>query len=144
MPAQPALIPEPSLDELESLAQRSMDDVPADKWARNLVEFVEHIERAFERDGMTGEDAFRRASLAVAAIAFSRGGKQFYLPIGVSLAAALRDAEIYRRANRSNIEPLAAEFELTVSQIYRIVREQRALHIRKVQGQLFEEQGETQ
>jgi len=139
MPEQRALIPEPTTDELGSLAQRDVADVPADKWARSLVEFVEQIQATFERSGMADDDAFRLASQAVRAIAEFRGGRQFYLPRGDTLVTALRDAEIYHRANRSNIETLAAEYGLTVSQIYRIGRQQRALHLRKVQGRLFDD-----
>lgn len=140
---QRALIPGPDTDELQSLSRRDLDGVPAHKWAKNLVEFIEQIELVYKRDGMSADEAFRLASLAVRAIAELRGGRQFYLPVGTALLAALRDADIYRRANRSNIELLASDHGLTVSQIYRICRQQRALHVRKTQGQLFDDKEES-
>lgn len=104
-------------------------DVPKAKWARSLVEFVEQIELTYVREGVPPDDALRLARLAVRSIAEYRGGRQFYLPRGDDLLAALRHADIFRRANRSNIEALANEYKLSVSQIYRICRQQRALHV---------------
>lgn len=143
MPNQAGLLPAPTSDELEGLSQRDVVDVPAAKWARALVEFIEQIELVYVRDGMPADDAFRLASLAVRSIAEFRGGRQFYLPRGDELLTALRHAEIFHRANRANIEALAAEHGLTVSQVYRICRQQRALHIRKTQGRLFDDKGEV-
>ncbi len=136
---QKQLLREPDNDELERLSQLDLDEVPPDKWARNLVEMIEVMSAAYRRDGLPEHKASRLASMGVLAIAEHHGGRQFYLPRGDTLLTALRDADIYRRANRGNIETLAAEHGLTVSQIYRICRLQRALHIGKVQGRLFEE-----
>jgi Mor family transcriptional regulator len=132
------LLPDASATELEALSALDVADVPQEKWARSLVESIEVIEAAYVRAGVDADEAFRLASLAVRAVSEFRGGRQFYWPRGDALVTALRDAEIYRRANRSNIETLAGEFDLNVSQIYRICRQQRALHIRKVQGRLFD------
>lgn len=138
MADQRPLLSDPDDEALESLSQRDVDAVPDDKWARSLVESIEVIEAAFARQGLDGEQAFGLASVAVRAVAEFRGGRQFYWPRGDALMTALRDVAIYHRANRGNIEALAAEYGLTVSQIYRICRQQRALHIRKTQGRLFE------
>jgi Mor family transcriptional regulator len=140
MTQQPSLMPEADADELETLSQRDVDDVPPEKWARSLVESIEVIESAYRRAGLSADEAFRLASIGVRAVSEWRGGRQFYWPQGDALLTALRHAEIYHRANRSNIEALAEEFGLNVSQIYRICRQQRALHIRKVQGRLFKEE----
>lgn len=139
MPEQGALMPEPGVEELEGLSQLDVSDVPTEKWARGLVEFIEQIEAAYVRAGLPEDQAFELASLGVRTIAEYRGGRQFYLPRGDALLTALRDADIFRRANRGNIERLAADNGLTVSQIYRICRQQRALHIRKTQGRLFQD-----
>lgn len=141
MAEQPELLPQANTAELESLAAQDVSDVPPEKWARSLVESIEVIEAAYKRDGLDADTSFRLASLGVRAVAEYRGGRQFYWPRGDALITALRDAEIYHRANRSNIAELASEHGLTDSQIYRICRQQRALHIRKVQGRLFDETG---
>ena len=143
MAEQPDFLPAPSAADLAGLSQLDVADVPQEKWARSLVESIEVIEAAYKRAGLTDEEAFRLASLAVRSIAEWRGGRQFYWPRGDALLTALRDAGIYRTANRSNIERLAADHGLNVSQIYRICRQQRALHIRKVQGRLFDDQEGT-
>jgi Mor family transcriptional regulator len=139
MADQPELLPELPVADLPALSELDVADVPSEKWARSLVESIEVIEAAHVRDGVEPGEAFRLASVAVRAVAEHRGGRQFYWPRGDALVMALRDAKIYRQANRSNIERLAEDNGLTVSQIYRICRQQRALHIRKVQGQLFAE-----
>jgi Mor family transcriptional regulator len=120
--------------------REQLDAVPADKWARNLVEMIEVIEARHVRDGLSQAQAFRLARNAVLEVAEHQGGRQFYLPRGDTLRTALRDAEIFRKVNRSNIEELAREHGLTVSQIYRINRQQRALHVRRVQGRLFDQE----
>lgn len=143
MAEQADLMPQPTPEDLAGLSQRDLVDVPAGKWARSLVEFIEQIELTYVRDGVPAGDAFRLASLAVRSIAEHSGGRQFYLPRGDDLLTALRHADIFHRATRANIEALAAEHGLTVSQIYRICRQQRALHIRKTQGRLFDDKGEV-
>lgn len=141
VPEQRALLPDATADELQTLSQLDVGGVPPDKWARNLVEFLEQVELTYKRDGMSSDEAFRLASLAVRSLAEYHGGSQFYLPRGDDLLTALRHAEIYHRANRDNIQLLANEYELTDRQIYRICSQQRALYVRKSQGRLFDKEG---
>lgn len=124
------------------LANGALDTVPAAKWAQGLVQLIEVQEATFQRLGVNDVDAFRLARAATLAIAEFHGGRQWYLPRGDDLVTALRDAEIYRRARRGNIQELAREHGLTDQHIWRIVRQQRALHIQRVQGDLFNEEGE--
>lgn len=139
---QRELLPDATASDLDGLSTLDVADVPQEKWARSLVESIEVMEATYRRAGVDAGEAFRLASLGVRALAEFRGGRQVYWPRGDALVTALRDAEIYRQANRSNIERLAAEHGLVVSQIYRICRQQRALHIRRVQGRLFDEPSE--
>lgn len=141
MSDQRELLPDAAASDLDGLSTLDVADVPQEKWARSLVESIEVMEAAYRRAGVDADLAFRLASLGVRAVAEFRGGRQFYWPRGDALVTALRDAEIYHRANRNNIEALAEEFDLNVSQIYRICRQQRALHVRKVQGRLFADEG---
>lgn len=142
MAEQRPLLRDPDADDYDGLVGRELTDVPVEKWARGLVEMIEVMEAAFRRVGIGEELAFRLASDGAFAVAEYHGGRQFYLPRGDALITAVRDAAIYRRANRANIESLAAEHGLTVSQIYRICRQQRALHIGRTQGRLFDDQGD--
>ena len=111
-------------------------DVPRHKWPKNLVEMIEVAEARFKRHGMDDAAAFRWAREVAVALARHFGGRPFYLPTGDALESVLKHEEIYRRANRDNIEALAAEYGLTVSQIYRIVRQQQKLHIKRTQREL--------
>lgn len=121
------------------LAGGALDTVPATKWAQGLVQLIEVQEATFQRLGVDEAEAFRLARAATLAIAEFHGGRQWYLPRGDDLATALRDAEIYRRARRGNIQELAREYGLTDQHVWRVVRQQRALHLRKIQGDLFNE-----
>lgn len=113
-----------------------LDTVPADKWEKALVEFIEVGEAALRRRGLTEDDAFAHARDVVLAIAEFRGGRLFYLPKGERLLKALRDMEIFRRARGGNIEALADEYGVGVIQIYAIIRHQRKLHIKRTQREL--------
>lgn len=121
----------------DSLEQAGVDDVPEERWAQTLVHMVQVTEACLRRSRVQEPEAVARAVVLELANYF--GARQWYLPRGDRLRIALRDAEIYRRAKRGNIEALALEYGLNVIQVYRIVRQQKALHIAKIQGRLFEE-----
>lgn len=125
----------------DSLLGADLDAVPSHRWPQELVRLIEVQEAAYARSGIDRAEAFRLARIGVSAIAEFCGGRDFYLPRGDVLKDALRDAEIYRRARRSTIHALADEYGLTVRHVRRIVRQQYNLHLSKVQGRLFNEQG---
>jgi Mor family transcriptional regulator len=133
----------PEGDEALELLQAGADDVPEDRWAPTLARLVEVLVARFKRNGMRETEAGRLANDTVLEIAHYFGGRTLYLPRGDRLTIALRDAEIYRRARRGNVQQLAEEFELTDIQVWRIVRQQRRLHIAKIQPGLFTEKGES-
>lgn len=123
----------------DSLEQAGVDDVPEERWAQTLVHMVQVTEACLRRSRVQEPEAVARAVVLELANYF--GARQWYLPRGDRLRIALRDAEIYRRAKRGNIPQLAQEYGLTDIHVWRIVRDQRALHIQKIQGRLFEEDG---
>jgi len=135
--AQGELLPEVP-EELQRLWEADDDVLPAPRWAEGLVNLIQVQEATFRRSGLDAKTSFRLARASVLAMAQYYGGKQWYLPRGDDLHTALRDADIYRRANRDNIEALAAEYKLTPRSVWRIVRDQHRLHLNKVQGQLFQ------
>lgn len=120
----------------EGLLGANLDDLPKERWPQELVNAIEVLEAAYHRAGYPDEAAFTLARVGMVALADYRGGRQWYLPRGDALATALRDAEIYRRARRDNIGALADEYGLTERHVWRIVRQQYALHRRKIQLQL--------
>ncbi|KAF1692742.1 transcriptional regulator [Pseudoxanthomonas jiangsuensis] len=138
MSEQPDLLPDAPIDPT-GLLQADLDAVPAGRWPEFLVRLVEVQEAVFVRLGHDKPEAFRLARAAVLAMSSYFGGRQWYMPQGDALQAALRDAEIYRRAHRGNILTLASEYGLTERHIWRICRQQRKLHLDKIQGRLFED-----
>ena len=137
MTDQPDILPP---GELDGLLAADLGDVPDSKWAPLLADMVRVLEALHRRNGATEEEAFRLASQSVLAFAEYFGGRVVYLPRGDRLKIALRDAEIYRRFLGSrNVDKLADEYGLTTIHLYKIAREQRALHLRKLQGQLFQD-----
>lgn len=138
MSEQADLLPDEPIDPRGLLAA-NLDDIPAHRWAQGLVQLIEVQEAVFVRLGYASDEAFRLARAGVVAIAEFGGGRDWYLPRGDDLHAAMRDAEIWRRANRRNIGALAAEHGLTERQIWRICNQQRKLHRDKMQGRLFED-----
>lgn len=61
------------------------------------------------------------------------GGQPVYVPKGDNLKRARRDREIWAAFNGSNHELLAEQHDLTVVQVYTIVRKQRADFMRRTQ-----------
>lgn len=124
------------------LIERGTLDVPEDRWAPMLAAMVAVLESTYRRLGLGDAQAAKLATAGVLAQAAYAGGRMLYLPRGDRLRKALRDAEIYHRARRGNIRQLADEYGLTDIHVYRICREQKELHLSKVQGRLnFGDQG---
>ncbi len=120
-------------DALE-LVNRGAADLPEEAWAPALAAMVAVLNDTYQRMGLPDDEAARMATAGVLALAEYFGGRMFYLPRGERLRNALRNAEIYHRARRGNIRILADEYGLTDIHVYRICREQRELHLAKVQG----------
>lgn len=135
MTQQPELMPDLPIDP-QGLMAANLDDVPKDRWPRELVRAIEVMEAVFLKAGLSEDQAFHMARDGIVALADYGGGRQWYLPRGDALATALRDADIYRRSRRGNIAALSAEFGLTERHVWRIIRQQYALHRRKIQLQL--------
>ena len=112
-------------------------DKDASKWAKTLVEYVQVLERLYVRQGKAEAESFKLAAASVLELAEFRGGRAEYLPRGDAIRTALKHAEIYRRCNGRNQQALADEFGMTTIQVYRIYRQQRALHMNKIQPKLF-------
>lgn len=134
---QHELMPNLSID-AKGLMAADLDDLPKERWPRELVRAIEVVESAYIELGYAEDVAFELARAGMVALAEFGGGRQWYLPRGDALQTALRDAHIYRRARRGNIPALAAEFRLTERHLYRILRQQYHMHRNKAQLQLFE------
>ena len=120
-------------------AAEALQDVPESKWAPMLVDLLRVLESYAKRGRMSDEDAYRWASGAVVEISHYLGGRFTYLPRGDTLRTALQHVVIWRRWKGNNLRELAAATGYSEPHLYRILRDQRRLHQRKLQGQLFED-----
>lgn len=142
MSNQGDLVGMPEGQEARDLIERGAEDLPEDRWAPMLASMVAVLTTTYRRLGLEDEKAAKLAIAGVLAQAEYVGGRMFYLPRGERLRLALRDAEIFHRARSGNIQALAAEFGVTDIQVYRICRQQKKLHMAKVQGRLFSDSTE--
>lgn len=140
MTDQRDLLGKPDEAEALRLLEEGADAVPEAAWAPMLVQMTEVVEARLRRERIDGAEALARGVVLELAQYF--GGRRVYVPAGDRLKTALRDMEIYRRAKRGNIQALADEYQLTDIQIYRIIRQQKALHLRRIQGRLFDTEGD--
>ncbi len=110
-------------------------------WPTSLAELVDVLADDLKEQGMDETDAFASARRSVALISWLWGGRMRYLPKNEKLRLALRDSQIWRKfcASRSRqaITELAVEYDLSDQQVYSIVRVQKKLTIKRVQGDLF-------
>ncbi len=136
MSSQGDLLGMPEGREALDLVERGVEDLPADRWPPVLAAMVAVLDSTYRRLGLDVDQAARLATSGVLAQAEYMGGRMFYLPRGERLRTALRDAEIFHRANGRNIQLLATEFGITDIQVYRICKQQKKLHLAKVQGRL--------
>ncbi|MEP7041873.1 MAG: Mor transcription activator family protein [Dokdonella sp.] len=122
-----------SIDSIENA------DVCADEkqWAPLLVDMLRVVESQKRREGMQADAAAADARTTVLALAEYFGGRQIYLPKGEKLRAALMHAEIYKRFNGRNTRDLAAEYRISEIHCYAVIKRQRELHRKKLQGRLF-------
>jgi len=125
---------------LGQLADR-LDQIPTAelkaKWPKALADLCDVLECELSREGV-GEPAIRARKLALV-LAHYLGGRAYYLPTGDHLKAALRDREIFERWFKGEqIEALAAHYRLSHPQLYSVLAEQRKLHRRRHQPDMFD------
>ena len=97
-------------------------------WPRVLSDLVDVCADHFRRNGSDATDALTQAKRVIIALSHYFGGRMLYIPQQDKLAAALRDAEIWRNPDRLTVRELAARYDLTAAQIYNILAEQRAIN----------------
>lgn len=100
----------------------------------DLQDQVEHKLIALRIDARTA----KTIGVEVAAyITTNWGGQLIYIPKNLNGQLSARDVQIYAQFNGRNHAALAKKFDLTVQQIYRIVREVGERERAKNQGDLF-------
>ncbi|HGE8286706.1 Mor transcription activator family protein [Serratia marcescens] len=120
------------LDHLDCIPAAEMER----QWPQMLVALMDVLEKELGRQTVPGDNR-QQARKLVAALAHYMGGRSYYLPSGDRLMNALRDDQIYSRFDGRNVEQLRRAYGLGQTQIYTIIAQQRALHVRRAQPDLF-------
>ena len=130
-------------DDHEQLGQLAdkMDLIPTAelkaKWPKALAELCDVMACELTRLGIQDPDSKSR-KLALA-ISHYLGGRAYYIPNGESLFKALRDREIFERwYKREPIDSIATHYKLSHPLLYAIIAEQRKLHRKRHQPDLFD------
>lgn len=116
---------------------------PDAKWPANLAALVDVLHATLRGRGHDDDAALEDAQHCAIAIAEYQGGRNYYLPTGERLSNFVRDRAIYLACNGRNKPAIALRYGCTERRVEQIVAEQRAIHLRKIQPQLFDNQGET-
>lgn len=118
-------------------AARAGIEAPDEKWAGTLAEYFEVLMTTLRKRGRSADDALGDAAECVIALGQYCGGRQRYLPKGDRLREAVRDRMIWLEWRGNNRDALADKYQLSTRRIEQIVAEQRAIHVRRIQPQLF-------
>lgn len=119
-----------------------LDDIPSEskrKWPKDLAALIDIFESSLKRQGLDELQAKRIAHSLLAEQAMYCGGRHIYIPKGDRLKQAIRDVELFRDWHDKGIVPddLARKYKLSVQHAYRIINEQRAIHLKRMQPGLF-------
>lgn len=128
-----------ALDMIEHLGDLSANEVKH-RWPRRLAELVDVTTAVLQRLKRPPEQARDEAAAIIIAIAHYLGGRMLYLPTDEKLRLALRDRRIWQERDDYSAAELAERYSLTQVMVHKILREQRALYIRRVQQRLFDDQ----
>lgn len=104
-------------------------------WPSIVVDLFKIVKLKYQKQGI--EDIKVTLETTLALIDYL-GGMQVYVPKGERLRKHIRNMEIYYRFNGQNVRELARQFEQTEQSIYRILAEQKRLHIKRKQPDLFD------
>lgn len=128
-------------EQLHALIDR-LDDIPDDElkknWPGTLRDLVDVISAELHRQGIEPAQAGMLARKVAAAQAGYMGGRGYYLPVGESLFTELRNNEIFSRWSQGEkIETLRRHYQMSETQIYSVICNQRRLHQERTQPRLF-------
>lgn len=123
----------------DSILKHLSDATPEQKnhWPLALVELIDVLKFSRIKSGENKTEAEKQSIELALDISGHFGGSQFYLPKPNHLEKFVRDIKLFGEFNGNNIKELARKYSLTEVQVYSIIREQRQLHINKVQPDIF-------
>lgn len=127
------------IDLSQPIAQHLDDHIIQERrhWPKDLVEIADFVLAELKAAGYQDAELNLLTEKILVGLCFRSGGRGFYLPQADRVKRALRDKQIYDAFNGHNIRQLVRHFELSEQKVYEVLREQRALHLGKVQPGLF-------
>ena len=119
-----------------------LDEIPDDvrkKWPKDLAALIDLYQASLLRMGYDEKDAKKIAHTLLAEQAMYCGGRHVYIPKGDRFRQAVRDIDLFNDWHDRGIVPdeLASRYKLSTQHVYRIIKEQRAIHMKRVQPSLF-------
>ena len=113
------------------------------RWPLALAEMTDRIIQTLGELGHTPEQARLTGQRIAADLAIHHGGSHFYMPKGDSLKRSLRDQRIWAEHDGTvhgpaGVKALARKHRMSDMAIYKILKTQRQLHLKSLQGDLFE------
>ncbi|MAK90442.1 MAG: hypothetical protein CMI13_04290 [Oleibacter sp.] len=129
-------------DELSESLLEHLPDISDDarrKWPRDLVALIDMYGGTLKRMGYKPAEAERISHALLLDLSTYCGGRYIYLPKNDALKKSIRDVELYRDWSHSGMLPdqLAQKYDLALPYVYRVLKEQREYHLKRVQPQLF-------
>ncbi len=118
---------------LDNISQ-AMDSDESKAWPTIVVDLFKIVQLRYQQQGIVDVKSTLDTTLALIDYL---GGMQVYVPKGERLRKHIRNMEIYYRFNGRNVRELARQFGQTEQSIYRILAEQKRLHIKRKQPDLF-------
>ena len=119
-----------------------LDEIPDDvrkKWPKDLAALIDLYQASLQRMGYDEKDAKKIAHTLLAEQAMYCGGRHVYIPKGDRFRQAVRDIDLFNDWHDRGVMPdeLAIKYKLSTQHVYRIIKEQRAIHMKRVQPGLF-------
>lgn len=125
------------------LSKADVANIDDHRWPKAMAEMIEVLAAAAQRHGLATDQggAKEMARWVVMTLGQYFGGRQVYLPKGDILRAAIRDNQIWQEFTGHNHEALGIKYGVSTVWVYKIIEQQRAIHLARVQPQLPFERG---
>jgi Mor family transcriptional regulator len=109
----------------------------SERSAALLMQIISHIETELLNRKLPMQDAEEIARDTCEKLRHTFGGEQFYFPKGTELDTILVHHKIFKEFNGFNHAELARKFDMSIQNIYRIIKRAHKKHIDDMQPDLF-------
>ncbi|NOI14817.1 Mor transcription activator family protein [Vibrio hepatarius] len=126
--------------EMFGMEELSMDDVDsilveeeAERWPEAVRQMYDVFKAELKKAGADESIAIN----LISATCQNFGGMQFYLGRGTALERHLRNLRIWHDFNGNNVPELIKKYDVSYSQVYRLIAKMRSREVKKRQPDLF-------